>query len=103
MIGINRRSATETTMPTALPALKSRARLKCRSAAGKFRPGFDDVWEINATTAESHLLPSVRLPNSWLQLFLKDHKSAPLFFRVIPQAPNTARVHLHLMDEGAKS
>jgi len=30
-------------------------------------------------------------------------KSAPLFFRVIPQAPNTARVHFHLTGEGAKS
>jgi hypothetical protein len=28
---------------------------------------------INATTAESHLLPSVGLPNSWLHLFLKDN------------------------------
>jgi hypothetical protein len=53
--------------------LKSRARLKCRSAAGESRPSVDDVWEINATTAESHLLPSVGLPNSWLHLILKDH------------------------------
>ena len=30
-------------------------------------------------------------------------KSAPLFFRVIPQAPNTARVHFHLWGAGAKS
>jgi hypothetical protein len=30
-------------------------------------------------TAESHLLPSVGLPNSWLHLFLKDNKSATLF------------------------
>ena len=42
-------------------------------------PGFDDVWEINATTAESHLLPSVGLPNSWLHFFLKDNKSVPNF------------------------
>jgi hypothetical protein len=58
-------------------ALKSRAMFKCRSAAGESRPGFDDVWEINATTAESHLLPSVGLPNSWLRLFLKDIKRRP--------------------------
>ncbi len=30
-------------------------------------------------------------------------KSAPLFARVIPQAPNTARLHFHLMGEAAKS
>jgi hypothetical protein len=61
--------------------MKSRARLKCRSAAGEFRPGFDDVWEIKATTAESNLLLSVRLPNSWLHLFLKDHKRRARFKR----------------------
>src|SRR5262245_1455390 len=34
-----------------------------------------------ADEAESHLLPLVRLPNSWLHLFLKDHKSVPLLLR----------------------
>jgi hypothetical protein len=61
---------------TALPALKSRARIKCRSAAEESRAGFDDVWEINAATAESHLLSSVGLPNSWLHLFFRDYKPA---------------------------
>jgi hypothetical protein len=63
MIGINRRPATENGYALGDPALKSRARLKCRSAAGEFRLSFDDVWEKNATTAESHLLASVGLPN----------------------------------------
>jgi hypothetical protein len=58
--------ATENGYALADPALKSRARIKCRFAARGSRPSFDDVWEINATTAEPHLLPSGGLPNSRL-------------------------------------
>jgi hypothetical protein len=45
------------------PALKSRARLKCRSATGESRP------------FESHHAPCVGFPNPWLHLFFKDHQS----------------------------
>ena len=42
------------------------------------------------------------LPLLWLHYLIKDHKSAPLFFRITPTAPNTARVHSHSTGAGPR-